>query len=112
MAQIAAEMDNPAADLKPDLRRPKKMPRRNETGRDAVAQIYSPVERVKIKAVQRRLCILERVERFWLLVFGISLSRGKARLFFLDMAAVGQNKPAQICRCLCAMDPTAKPRPD
>lgn len=37
MAQIAAEMDNPAADLKPDLRRPEQMPRRNETGRDAVA---------------------------------------------------------------------------
>lgn len=67
---------------------------------------------MKIKAVQRGLCILERIERFWLLVFGISPPRGKARLFFLDMAAVGQNKPAQICRCFCAKNPPAKPRPD
>ena len=112
MAQIAAEMDNPAANFKLDLGRPKKMSRRTETGRDAVAQLDPLVKGVRLKAIQRSLCILERVEWFWVLVLGISLSGGIARLFLLDMPAVGQNEPAQFRRCLGAKNPPAISRPD
>ena len=112
MAQIAAEMDDPVADLETDLGGAQKVPGRDETGGDPVAEVDPLIEAMRPKAFQRRLCILERIERFGVLVFGKPPPGGKARLFFLNVSAVGQDKPAKVCCRLGAVDPAAEPRPD
>lgn len=80
MAQITAEMDDTVADLETDLGGGQKVPGRDETGGAPVSEVDPLIEAMRLKAFQRRLCILERIERFGILVFGKPPVGGKAPL--------------------------------